>query len=532
MRIDKLPLLISLCATLVAGAAADEQSQTYSLVITGARIVDGDGAPAYLADVGLIGGRIAAIGALRVPPGTPILQARGRVLSPGFIDIHTHAEDGLLELPTADNYLLQGVTTVVGGNCGAAPAPLAELFSRIEKRGTAVNFACFSGHNTIRALVMGRKTATPSPLEMSRMRDLLEKDMLAGSVGLSTGLTYFPGRHTTLREIAELARILASYDGLYATHMRSEGRDISLALEEAIRIGERAGVRIQISHLKLFNRSVWGRPHLITERLESARRRGVRISVDLYPYTASSTGYSTWFPRWAQRVLRSRSTSSPEYHRLKNRLSRAFSGELHRFLIGTYPPRPDFEGKSFVELLEMLGREVNRENAAELLIDIQRRGRAQGIFFFIQEKDIESLLRIEDAMIASDGEVTEFGKGKPHCRSYGTFPRVFSEYVRGKSVLTLEEAVRRMTALPARTLRLSDRGRIREGFRADLVLFDPSLIRDTATYARPHSYPEGIACVIVNGRVAAENGRATGVLAGRVLYGPGRSINGVSHRRP
>jgi len=517
MRNTKVLLAAVLISLL--GARLSAEAPAYDIVITGARVVTGDGSPAFLADVGIRGDRIAAIGPLRVPSGARLIRARGRVLSPGFIDIHTHAEDGLLEFPTADNYLLQGVTTLVGGNCGASPWPLSDLFERIEHGGSAVNFASFSGHNTLRARVMGRKTASPSSREMRLMREMLDRDMRAGAVGLSTGLTYFPGRHTALREIAALAEVIAPYDGVYATHMRSEGRDIALALEEAVRIGEKAGVRVQVSHLKLSGESVRGHPHLILERLEIARRRGVRVTADLYPYTASSTSFSTWFPHWTRPVLRSRSKSTPAYRRLKIRLARAFSGGLDRFVVGSCPARPQLEGKNFADILTSRGTDPSAQNAAELLIDIQRRGRAQGIFFSMRESDVETLLRLDDVMVASDGEVVGWEEGHPHCRSYGTFPRILARFVREKKILSLEAAVRKMTALPARSLGLRDRGLIREGFRADLVLFDPLTIRDTATYARPHAYPEGIFWVMVNGRMAAENGRATGVLAGRVLRG-------------
>lgn len=512
-------VLLSAVLISLLGARLSAEAPAYDIVITGARVVTGDGSPAFIADVGIRGDRIAAIGPLRVPPGARMIRARGRVLSPGFIDIHTHAEDGLLEFPTAANYLLQGVTTVVGGNCGSSPWPLADLFDRIEHGGTAVNFASFSGHNTLRARVMGRKTAAPSPREMRLMREMLDRDMRAGAMGLSTGLTYFPGRHAALREIAALAEVIAPYGGVYATHMRSEGRDIALALEEAARIGERAGVRVQVSHLKLSGDSVRGHPHLILERLEAARRRGVRMTADLYPYTASSTGFSTWFPHWARPVLRSRSTSSPAYLRLKARLARAFNGELDRFVVGSCPACPEFEGKSFDEILTSRGIDPCAQNAAELLIDIQRRGRVQGIFFFMLESDVEALLRLEGVMVASDGEIVGWQEGHPHCRSYGTFPRILARFVREKKILSLEEAVRKMTALPARSLGLRERGLIRKGAYADLVLFDPRSVRDTATYARPHGYPEGILWVMVNGRLAAENGRATGALTGRVIRG-------------
>ncbi len=493
------------------------ENPDYDLVITGAMVLTGDGGAPFLAEIGIRDGRIAAIGNLRVAEGVPILRARGRFVCPGFIDIHTHAETGLMHYPGAENYLLQGVTTVVGGNCGSSHFPISNLVKMLERQEIAVNFASFTGHNTIRAIVMGRKTATPTPRELRRMKAMIEQDLQAGSFGLSSGLTYFPGRHTTTKELIELAAVLAPYDGLYVTHMRSEGRNIALALAEAIHIGEKAGVRVQVSHLKLFDESVWGQTHLITDLLEYAQKRRVRITSDQYPYTASSTAFSAWFPRWSQPVLRSRSKTSASYVRLKNLLARSFEEGLSRFWVGTCRTYPAYEGKNFVELLEMLDREATPQNAAELLIEMQRRGNAQGIFFFMQEKDVESIMQLPENMIASDGVVAEFGEGKPHCRSYGTFPRVLARYVREKRILTLEEAVRKMTSLPAQTLRFEDRGLLKPGYWADLVVFDLAELQDTATYADPHQYPEGIAYVIVNGRVAAVDGRATGERAGRII---------------
>ncbi len=493
------------------------ENPRFDLVITGAMVLIGDGSAPFLAEVGIRDGRIAEIGNLRVADGVPILRARGRFVCPGFIDIHTHAETGLTHYPGAENYLLQGVTTVVGGNCGSSHFPISELVKMLERQEIAVNFASFTGHNTIRAIVMGRKTATPSPREMSRMKAMIERDLQEGSFGLSSGLTYFPGRHTTTKELIELAAVLEPYDGLYVTHMRSEGRNIALALAEAIHIGEKAGVRVQVSHLKLFHESVWGRTHLITDLIEYARKRGVEITSDQYPYIASSTAFSAWFPRWSHPVLRSRSKASAAYVHLKNLLARSFEEGLDRFWIGTYRANRAFEGRNFAELLGMQGREATAQNAADLLIDIQRRGNAQGIFFFMQEPDVEAIMRLPGNMIASDGVVAEFREGKPHCRSYGTFPRVLAHYVRERGILSLEDAVRKMTSLPAQTLRLKSRGLIKPGYWADLVVFDFDGIQDTATFADPHRYPEGIAYVLVNGRIAAVEGRATGERAGRII---------------
>jgi N-acyl-D-amino-acid deacylase len=404
-----------------------------------------------------------------------------------------------------------------------SPLPISDLLGTLDRQGTAVNFAGLTGHNSVRAIVMGRKTGIPTEREMRRMRALVEQDMQAGSFGLSSGLTYFPGRHSTMKELIELATVAGQYGGLYATHMRSEGSGITHALEEAIHIGEKAGLRVQVSHLKLFDEGVWGKVHLITDRLAYASQRGVEIFADQYPYTASSTSYTSMVPQPSRRVLRNRSKTSPDYLALKDRLARVFQDDLDRFYVATHPPNSAYEGKSFVEILTMQGRELTSVNASEALIDMLRRGPTTGLFFFMEDDDVESLMQLPRTMIGSDSGVIEFGEGNPHSRNYGTYPRVFARYVREKQILSVEEAVRKMTSLPAEVLRLHDRGHIAPGYWADLVVFDLDEIRDTATYAAPHQYPEGIAYVLVNGQVAAADGKLTGSLAGRVLYGPGRS---------
>lgn len=500
--------------------------QKYDLVILNGTIISGDGSRAISADLGILNGKILHIGEISEPDTGTVIYADNLYVCPGFIDIHNHSDRMLLENPSADNYLLQGVTTLISGNCGYSRYPLATLFDRLEERGAAVNFGSYVGHNTVRAMVMGRNQGLPSGYDLKKMREIIAAEMRAGAIGMSTGLTYFPGRYSHTNELIKLAEVLQKYNGLYASHIRSEGRSVESAVAEAIRVGKEAGVRVQISHVKLLDKSVWGRTDLITDQIARARQNGVEVYADLYPYTASSASFSALFPDWSRGVFSGNADASI-YRRLKDVLTRMFSDNLTKFYIANYAIKPEYEGKNFAEVLEHLDREVTPANAADLLIEIRKNGRAQGIFFLMQEDDVIKLLRQDYTMVASDGAVVKFGEGKPHSRNYGTFPRIFHHYVKEKKLLSWEEAVRKMTSLPAQTLWMLNRGLIRIGNYADLVIFDPKTIQDMSTFADPHRFPAGIHYVLVNGRIAAEAGKPTGELPGRVLYGPGKQIGGI-----
>ena len=512
--------------------ASCSRMRRYDVVILNGTVISGDGNPWYKADIGIQGERIACIGKLKQKKARCIIDVEGLIVCPGFIDIHTHADENIGKIPTADNYLLQGVTTVVGGNCGGHEFPLNTLFKKIERQGTAVNFCSLVGHNTIRQEVMGLKMADPTPDEMERMKELIRQEMRAGGLGLSTGLAYMPGTYAKTEELIELAGAVAPYDGFYASHIRNQGEGIAGAIEEAIRIGEENGIRVQISHVKLASDPVWGKLDMITAPIEKARARGMEVTMDQYPYTATSSGFDSSLPAWCleggheaflkrledpenyqkieKEVIRKRLTSSRGIDRLKT------------IYIASYEKDPSFEGKNLAEILALQGKKATVENGAGLIIEIQKNGGASGVFFQMDESDVEKIMALDYTMIGSDGSIVEYGKGVPHCRSYGTFPRVISQYVLKRHVLPIEEAVRKMTALPAQTLRLTERGVIKKGMYADIVVFDPKTIHDTATYQKPHQYPSGIRYVIVNGRMAAENGKPTGIFPGKVLYGPGK----------
>jgi N-acyl-D-amino-acid deacylase len=520
-----------LVAVAVLSAALPAAAERYDIVIRSGQVLDGTGNPWLVADVAIAGGRVAAIGALGAVEAATVIDGTGLVVAPGFIDVHTHADREIVEQPAAANYLLQGVTTVVGGNCGGSRLPLAEHFARVEATGIALNFASFVGHNTVRRKVMGNDDRPPSAEELEKMQALVRQEMAAGALGLSTGLNYLPGRFSATEEVIALARATRPYRAVYTTHMRNQGEEIRASVEEAVRIGREAGVVVQISHIKLADELVWGMPQLILEPVEAARAAGLEVYLDQYPYTATSSGLLSSFPGWAvaggQEALKERLKDPEQYARIRAAVIKdRFTSQRGIFrpamiLIATDRNHPEYQGKSLEQILRLLGREPTVENAADLFIQLQVEDDPQGVFFQMDEADVATLMRHPLTMIASDGAVQVPGEGRPHPRSYGTFPRVMGRYVREQRVLALADAVRRMTSLPAQAMGFLDRGVLRPGMAADVVVFDPATITDTATFEQPHQYPAGIAWVIVNGRVAARAGTIVDRTAGRVLYGPG-----------
>ena len=520
-----------LVAVAVLSAALPAAGERYDIVIRSGQVLDGTGNPWLVADVAIAGGRVTAMGALGAVEAATVIDGTGLVVAPGFIDVHTHTDREIAEQPAVANYLLQGVTTVVGGNCGGSRLPLAELFAKLEATGIALNFASFVGHNTVRRQVMGNEDRPPSAEELEKMQALVRQEMAAGALGLSTGLAYLPGRFSTTEEIIALARATRPYRAVYATHMRNQGEHIRSSVEEAVRIGREAGVVVQISHIKLADELVWGKPQLVFEPVEAARAAGLEVYLDQYPYTATSSGLLSSFPGWAvaggQEALKERLKDPEQYTRIRAAIiENRFTSERGIFrpamiLIATDRNHPEYQGKSLEQILRLLGREPTVENAADLFIQLQVEDDPQGVFFQMDEADVTTLMRHPLTMIASDGAVQVPGKGSPHPRSYGTFPRVLGRYVREQRVLELPDAVRRMTSLPAQAMGFLDRGVLRPGMAADVVVFDPAKITDTATFEQPHQYPAGVAWVIVNGRVAVRDGTIVDRTAGQVLYGPG-----------
>lgn len=497
--------------------------KTYDLVIKNGFIIDGSGNPWFKSDIGIKNKKIARIGLIEGKEAKRVINAQNLIVCPGFIDIHTHCDRGILRVPTVDNYIYQGVTTVIGGNCGGHPFPLKELFKKIKKRGTSVNFGCLVGHNTIRREIMGNKMDDPTEEELVKMKNLISREMEAGALGFSTGLAYMPGTYSKTEELVELGSVVSQYGGIYATHLRDQG----LHITEAIEIGEKNNIPVQISHIKLANDAVWYQLERITRPVEEARDRGIEVTLDQYPYTATSSGFSSSFPSWAfeggrdkfmERLKDEESYKQIKAHIIKRRLTSTKGINMPETIyIASFNKVPEYEGKNLSEILISQAKEPTVDNTADLIIDIEIKGGASAVFFQMNEEDVESLMSLSYTMHASDGEVQVQGRGTPHPRNYGTFPRVIAHYVKERRIVTLEEAIRKMTSLPAQTLRLSGRGLIREGLYADLTVFDEHNFGDRATFSDPHQYSKGLRCVIVNGEVVVENGKHTGALAGMIL---------------
>src|SRR6266700_3324514 len=429
----------------IGGAA-----ETFDLILRRGRVIDGAGNPAFFADVAVKEGRIVAIGRINGEAKSE-LDASGLVIAPGFIDVHTHAED-LAELPLAKNFVRMGVTTIVTGNCGGSELDVAEFFRRIERTGVTVNVATLVGHGTVRSKVMGdAETRAPTGEELAKMKSLVDQAMKAGAAGLSTGLIYVPGTFAKTEEIIELAKVAAASDGIYATHMRDEGKEIFAALEEVFRITREAKIRAEISHLKLSGPPAWGQADSVLAAIDRARAQGLDVTHDQYVYTASSTGIGQLLPE-----------QSRETARLREQLA---SSEGKTSIVAEMKARMRERGRTNFAYAVIADYKHDRslDDQIELILEIQLNGGASGVFHGISEDDLQAFLRHPNTMIASDSGVRRFQEGVPHPRGYGNNARVLARYVRELKLLRLEEALRRMTSLPALAFGLADRGIIREG---------------------------------------------------------------------
>lgn len=509
--------------------------QDFSILIKDGFILDGTGNPWYKGDIGIDGNRIAEIGDLSDKRAGITIDAAGLMVSPGFIDVHTHCDRGIVEVPTVDNYIHQGVTTVIGGNCGGHPYPLSQLFRKLEENGMSVNFGCLVGHNTIRREVMELKMEPPTSAELGRMETLIRQEMEEGSLGFSTGLSYLPGAYSDTMELVSLvSAAVAPFGGIYTSHIRDQGKNITQAIQEAIEVGEKNNIPVLISHIKLAEDAVWGKPEIITGPVESARERGVEVFLDQYPYTATSSGFTSSLPSWCfeggREKFLERLKDDETYQKIKafvieRRLTSTKNiDKLKTIYIGSSRQFADFEGKNLREILIFQEKEPTIENGADLIIDIEKNGGATGIFFQMDETDVEYLMKLPYTMHASDGSVQVLGRGVPHPRNYGTFPRVIAQYVRDKGIITIEEAVRKMTSMPAQVFRIRNRGMLREGMYADITVFDYRSFRDQATFVEPHQYGQGLRWVIVNGDIVVKNDTHTGSRPGMVIFGPGKKL--------
>ncbi|MCK5059403.1 MAG: D-aminoacylase [Candidatus Aminicenantes bacterium] len=508
----------------------------FFIIIKNGSVIDGLGNKPFRADVGIRRGKIKEIGILAGRKSSKIIDAAGLSICPGFIDLHTHADTNILNHPNGHNYLRQGVTTVLGGNCGGSRYPIGPFLKKIKKKKIALNFCTLVGHNTVRRLVMGNANRKPDEKELEKMLEMVEVAMQEGAVGLSTGLKYMPGAYAETGEIIELAKVVQEYGGFYATHMREEGIGILDSLREAIEIGKAANIPVQISHHKITSVEKWGSSVQTLALVDAARDAGVDVILDQYPYPATSTGLTVLFPPWSLEGTPKECLKRWKDDRVKPRLAAEIKyniehdrggNDLGRIMIARYTPEPELEGLSIRQILEKKNIPVTMEAGVEIIIQLQTQaiveeGDVGVIYFCLSDEDIENIMKYPHTAHASDGGIRTFAVGKPHPRNYGAFPRVFKTYVREKGILSFEEAVRKMTSLPACRLGLKDRGIIKAGYYADITLVDPQQVADTATWQDPHRYPEGIPYVFVNGKIVVKKGKLTGKFPGKVLYGKGK----------
>ena len=509
------------------GAAQD----SYDILLRNGRIVDGTGNPWFVGDVAIRGDEIVHIAPAIAGSATRVIDVEGRVIAPGFIDIHTHARRGIFERPTADNYVRQGVTTLVEGPDGSSPLPIGSFLAALDSLGTSVNMATFVGQGSVRSEVMGNADRAATPSEIEQMRSIVRQAMEDGAFGLSTGLFYTPGAFTSTEEVIQLARVAGEMGGIHISHMRDEAAGVVTSVAETIRIGEGGGLPTQVTHHKVVGPGYWGRSVETLRLVDEARARGVDATIDQYPYTASSTSVqSALLPAWALEGDRAAVRARLEDPETRARI-KAESTEIIRLERGGGDPKnvvivqcswdPSLAGKTLADVTRHRGMEPTLENAAEAVLWITAQGGCSGVFHAMNEEDIERIMQHPATMIGSDGGIPEPGVGHPHPRSYGTFARVLGTYVRERGTLGLEEAVRKMSSFPAQRLGLEDRGVLRPGMKADIAVFDPASVRDVATFDQPHQYAEGFSLVVVNGAVVFENGRMTDARPGQVLYGPG-----------
>jgi len=530
-----------LATALFVLTSASGCTPEFDMVLEGGTVVDGTGAEGFAADVGIRAGLIAEVGDLTGRSTAERLDVSGHVVAPGFIDPHTHSRGTIFEIPTADNFVLQGVTTLTEGQDGGSPLDLAAFYDSLTTTGgTAPNFAMFVGHGTIRSEVMDSDDRMPTVDELERMKGYVERAMIDGALGLSTGLFYVPGSFAETEEIIELARIAGEAGGVYISHMRNEDVNVLVSVRETIRIGREATIPVQMSHHKVGGHRNYGQSEASIELMHVARADGVDITFDQYPYTASSTGLSAIIPPWAKAGgglkdrLADPATRARVEDDIKGFVEMRFADDpskvqlvscgIEEHYAAAFPE--DMAGWTLADVLDSRAAAHTPDAIADLIIDLDQAGGCSAIFHSFDESDVERFMQSEYGMIGSDGRLSHFGEASPHPRGYGTFPRVLGRYVRELGVISLEEAVRRMTSAPADRLGFAGRGRISEGAIADVTVFDPATVIDRATFEQPHQYPVGIPHVFVGGVAVVRDGEVSGMRPGQILRGPGYAGGG------
>jgi N-acyl-D-amino-acid deacylase len=536
---------------------------SFNLIIKNGKIVSGAANPWFSADIGVNKGRISKIGTLKASDAEQVIDAEGLIVCPGFIDAHSHTDLVISFNPEVESTIRQGVTTLITGNCGFSLAPVAQATKSLlvksvsphipkdvkleiswntfneymryeEELGPAANIGHLVGHGTVRIAVLGFENRAPSVKELEKMKELVAEAMEAGALGLSSGLIYPPGIYAKKEELIELGKVVAMFGGIYTSHIRGEGKTLMKSLKEAIEIGGKSGLPVEISHHKASGKPYWGKTSESLELIEDARSRGIDVTCDQYPYLAGMTSLATLLPPWTHegglKKLLERLESPEDRRRIRKDMENGILGweniiftngwENIRVSSVRTDENRSLEGKNLAEITRIKSKPDEYTALFDLLLEEE--GEATILLFSMNEDDIRRVMTHPSQMVGSDSwSVAPHGimsGGKPHPRFYGTYPRILGKYVREEEVLTIEDAIRRMTSLPAQRFRLKDRGLIMEGMWADITIFDRERIIDRASYDDPHKYPEGIEYVLVNGQIVLERGKNTGVHAGKVLH--------------
>ena len=506
-------------------------AQDYDVVIRHGRVIDGTGNPAYFADVAVKDHHIVRIGQVD-GKGTTEVDATGLVVAPGFIDVHTHADD-VAEQPLAENFLRMGVTSIVVGNCGVSSLDVGKFYRDVEKNGVSVNVTTLIGHNTVRTAAMGGSfDRVPTAEEMAKMKSLVDQAMRDGAVGLSTGLIYLPGVFAKTDEIVELAKAVTPYGGIYASHMRYENSRIKEALDEVFRVAREAHLRAEVSHIKLSGETSWGHASEILDYIDAARASGLDITQDQYAYTASSTTMRQLIPDDAfdgghekfKAMLADPVKKADLVARMKKNILGRGRQDYAYAVVASFRADTSLNGLNILEAAQKKYGNDSLDAQIEVILDFELNGGAQGVFHGMNEDDLKTFMKHPNTMAASDSGIREFGKDVPHPRGYGNNARILARYVREQHVLRLEEAIRKMTSLPATTFRFAGRGELREGNWADIVVLDPEKVSDPSTYRDPHHYATGIPYVFVNGVEVIKDEQHTGAKPGMAIRWVGRIV--------
>ncbi len=505
-----------------------DQNFVYDLVIKNGLVYDGTGAAGMKLDIGIRGDKIIALQENLIGQSKKVIDAEGLVVSPGFVDVHTHLEP-LPLFPQAESHIRQGVTTALGGPDGSCPLPLGAYLDELAAEGIGYNIGYLAGHNSIRSEVMQLDNRAPTFLELIEMQYLVKKSMEEGAFGISTGLKYLPGAFSKLDEVVAVSKVAGAMGGIYTSHLREEGLQLLSGVQEAIDIAEQAKIPVVLTHHKVVGQPMWGSSKKTTQMVSDARKKGLDVMIDQYPYTASYTSLSILIPSWsmaggryeafAKRCENPVLRDSIKKGIIFNIINDRGGNDLKRVQFSKFAWKPEFESKTLYDWAIAEGLEPTPENGAELIIQAQLHRGASCIFHAMDEKDVARIMQHPQTMIASDGRLTPFGKGHPHPRAFGTFPRVLGKYVREDKVLDLATAIYKMTALPAKRMGLTDRGVLKTGNYADLTIFDPNTIIDKADFQNPHQYPEGIHYVFVNGQMVVKGDQYFDKRAGKVLRG-------------